>query len=177
MSGGDDPRHTRRLQTQSVLPLSMNLNTTASVWLGRNTRMLRMTWSKLARPGFSSTYVRQYSSGRTVKGIWRVLSYYHHVQVSDQSAEYDVLFLRQQGAKYSKWHLTPPVKPESLVKLSYGASLAASDLIGRHLLDRVTDSKGKGVTIHEPSLASYVINSARLATPVRPIPFDGASQV
>ena len=79
---------------------------------------------------------------------------------------YDVLFLRQQGLKYPKYHLTTPLRPESNIKLSYGASVAASELIGRQILDRVADSKGNPVTLYEPTLASYIINSERMATPV-----------
>ncbi|KYK57071.1 tRNA -methyltransferase [Drechmeria coniospora] len=82
--------------------------------------------------------------------------------------EHDVLFLRQQGAKYPKWHLTSPLRPGSRVKLSYGASMAAEDLIGRQLLDVVHDSGSHKVVLYEPTLSSYVINSERLATPIYP---------
>jgi tRNA A58 N-methylase Trm61 len=52
------------------------------------------------------------------------------------------------------------------VRLNYGATVAAEDLIGRNILDKVADNRGRAVTIHEPSLASYITNSERLATPV-----------
>ena len=83
-------------------------------------------------------------------------------------AEHDVLFLRQQGIRYPKWHLTSPLRPSKTVKLAYGASIPASDLIGRCLLDVTKDSKGNRVVLHEPSLASYIINSPRIATPIYP---------
>ncbi|KAH0493600.1 hypothetical protein TgHK011_000260 [Trichoderma gracile] len=92
---------------------------------------------------------RLFSSNRTIK-------------------EHDVLFLRQHGAKHAKWHLSAPLKPESRVKLSYGASIYGKDLIGRRILDIVRDSAGNSVVLHEPSLASYIINSERLATPIYP---------
>ncbi|KAF7548245.1 hypothetical protein G7Z17_g7187 [Cylindrodendrum hubeiense] len=92
---------------------------------------------------------RQYSSGHTVK-------------------ENDVLFLRQQGTNFPRWHLTAPLRPESRVRLAYGASVNASDLIGRNLLDVVPDSSGRDVVLHEPSMATYIINSARQATPIYP---------
>ncbi|KAF3066770.1 hypothetical protein CFAM422_009038 [Trichoderma lentiforme] len=82
--------------------------------------------------------------------------------------EFDVLFLRQHGAKHAKWHLSAPLKPESRVRLSYGAYIPGSELIGRRILDVVRDSAGNSVVLHEPSLASYIINSERLATPIYP---------
>ncbi|KAG5948388.1 hypothetical protein E4U53_006309 [Claviceps sorghi] len=82
--------------------------------------------------------------------------------------EHDVLFLRQQGLKYPKWHLTPPLRSSDTVKLSYGASLAAADLIGKHLLDTVQDSKGNRVVLQEPTLSSYIVNHERHATPIYP---------
>ncbi|KAL7804839.1 adenine-N(1)--methyltransferase [Trichoderma aethiopicum] len=96
-----------------------------------------------------SLLCRLYSSHRTIK-------------------EHDVLFLRQHGAKHAKWHLSAPLKPDARVKLSYGASLYGRDLIGRRVLDIVRDSAGNSVVLHEPSLASYIINSERLATPIYP---------
>ncbi|KAH6603284.1 trna adenine-n1--methyltransferase [Trichoderma cornu-damae] len=89
--------------------------------------------------------------------------------ISDRTiTEHDVLFLRQHGAKHAKWHLTAPLRPEARVRLSYGASIPATDLIGRRILDVVRDSAGHSVVLHEPSLASYIINSERLATPIYP---------
>ncbi|UNI22530.1 hypothetical protein JDV02_008411 [Purpureocillium takamizusanense] len=82
--------------------------------------------------------------------------------------EHDVLVLRQQGAKYAKWHLTAPLRPDSKVKLSYGESLSGDQLIGRRVLDVVRDSGGKNVVLHEATLATYIINSARMATPIYP---------
>ncbi|KAG6036953.1 hypothetical protein E4U41_005379 [Claviceps citrina] len=82
--------------------------------------------------------------------------------------EHDVLLLRQQGSKYPKWHLTAPLRPSDVVKLSYGASIPAADLIGKRILDVVQDSKGQRVVLQEPTLSSYVVNSARHATPIYP---------
>ncbi|OAA77266.1 hypothetical protein LEL_04089 [Akanthomyces lecanii RCEF 1005] len=101
--------------------------------------------SKLAR----STCQRSSSSYRTVK-------------------EFDVVFLRQQGVKFPKWHLTAPIRRDSRVRLSYGASVAASDLLGKQILERTVDDKGNAVAIHEPTLASYIVNSDRAATPIYP---------
>lgn len=78
-----------------------------------------------------------------------------------------MLFLRQQGVKFPKWHLTAPIRHDAHVKLSYGASVAASDLIGKQILERTVDDQGNTVAIHEPTLASYIVNSVRSATPVR----------
>ncbi|KAK2603812.1 hypothetical protein QQS21_004014 [Conoideocrella luteorostrata] len=82
--------------------------------------------------------------------------------------EHDVLFLRQQGLKYPKWHLTAPLRTDDNVKLSYGASIPAADLIGKKLLDTIHDSKGNHVVLQEPTLSSYIVNSERHATPIYP---------
>ncbi|KAF4344268.1 tRNA (adenine-N(1)-)-methyltransferase [Fusarium beomiforme] len=82
--------------------------------------------------------------------------------------ENDVLFLRQQGTKAPKWHLTSPLRADKKIRLNYGASINSSDLIGRRVLDVVTDTSGRPVTLHEPTLASYIINSPRPATPIYP---------
>ncbi|PNY26172.1 tRNA (Adenine(58)-N(1))-methyltransferase TrmI [Tolypocladium capitatum] len=103
----------------------------------------------LCRLSTTARSFRSFSSSRTIK-------------------EHDVLFLRQQGAKYPKWHLTAPLRPDARVKLSYGATVPAAALIGRNLLDVVRDSGGHNVVLHEPTLAGYVINSERLATPIYP---------
>ncbi|KAF4983390.1 hypothetical protein FZEAL_1119 [Fusarium zealandicum] len=92
---------------------------------------------------------RLYSSSRTIQ-------------------ENDVVFLRQHGKKYPKWHLTSPLRADSRIKLAYGASINSSDLIGRRVLDVVPDSSGYNVVLHQPSMASYIINSPRLATPIYP---------
>ncbi|KAK5995905.1 tRNA (adenine(58)-N(1))-methyltransferase TrmI-like protein [Cladobotryum mycophilum] len=103
----------------------------------------------LKRPNKLPLLRRFYSCCRTVK-------------------EYDVLFLRQHGPKHAKWHLTAPLRSGARVRLSYGASVPASDLIGRRLLDIVRDSSNNSVVLHEPTLASYIVNSERLATPIYP---------
>ncbi|KAG4281448.1 hypothetical protein FPRO06_10353 [Fusarium proliferatum] len=80
----------------------------------------------------------------------------------------DVLFLRQQGTKAPKWHLTSPLRADTKIRLGYGASIGSSELIGRQVLDVLNDSSGRPVTLHEPTLASYIINSPRQATPIYP---------
>ncbi|KAF4451867.1 tRNA (adenine-N(1)-)-methyltransferase TrmI [Fusarium austroafricanum] len=107
-----------------------------------------------ARPsafaGCSSTILRRlYSSSRIIQ-------------------KNDVLFLRQQGIKAPKWHLTSPLRADTKIRLGYGASINSSELIGRRVLDVLTDSSGRPVTLHEPTLASYIINSPRQATPIYP---------
>ncbi|KAM3501155.1 hypothetical protein MY10362_005789 [Beauveria mimosiformis] len=82
--------------------------------------------------------------------------------------EFDVLFLRQRGVKYPRWHLTAPIRRDTRVRLSYGASVSASDLIGKQMLDRTVDDKGNDVAVYEPTLASYIVNSDRVATPIYP---------
>ncbi|KAF4591934.1 tRNA (adenine-N(1)-)-methyltransferase [Ophiocordyceps camponoti-floridani] len=84
--------------------------------------------------------------------------------------EHDVVLLRQQGPKCPKWILTAPVRAGGRVKLAMGRSVAADDLLGRRLLDRVLDSGGSPVVIHEASLTNYVLhsNSSRLVTPIYP---------
>lgn len=116
-----------------------------------------------------STCKRSSSSYRTVKGPLPFLSVSKGVLVptNPRGSEFDVVFLRQQGVKFPKWHLTAPIRRDSRVRLSYGASVAASDLLGKQILDRTVDDKGNAVAIHEPTLASYVVNSDRAATPVR----------
>lgn len=88
----------------------------------------------------------------------------HH---ANSPPENDVLFLRQQGKRAPKWHLTAPLRADSRIRLSYGGSVNSSDLIGRSVLDTVVDSSGRSVVLHEPSMASYIINSSRYATPVQ----------
>ncbi|CAG9994078.1 unnamed protein product [Clonostachys byssicola] len=84
--------------------------------------------------------------------------------------EHDVVLLRQRGDKRAKWKLTPALRDDEShrIKLSYGAHVRAQDLIGRRYLDTVTDSAGREVAIHEASMASYIVNSERMATPIYP---------
>ncbi|KAM3436163.1 hypothetical protein MY4824_004468 [Beauveria thailandica] len=85
-----------------------------------------------------------------------------------QPTEFDVLFLRQQGVKYPRWHLTAPIRRDTRVRLSYGASVSANDLIGKPMLERAVDDQGNAVAVYEPTLASYIVNSDRVATPIYP---------
>lgn len=54
------------------------------------------------------------------------------------------------------------------MKLSYGATLSPRDLVGRRVLDEVTDSTGRECVLHDPSMSSYIMESARMATPIYP---------
>ncbi|KAM0495302.1 hypothetical protein ACHAP8_008148 [Fusarium lateritium] len=80
----------------------------------------------------------------------------------------DVLFLRQKGTRGPKWRLTSPLRPDARIRLGYGATVNASDLIGRHVLDSVVDSSDRKVDIHEPTMGAYILNSERHATPIYP---------
>ncbi|KAK2017828.1 hypothetical protein LZ32DRAFT_576140 [Colletotrichum eremochloae] len=81
-------------------------------------------------------------------------------------AEHDVIILRQRGAKEPKIHLSPPLRPDTPIKLAYGASINTSDIIGKTFSDTVNDSDGRNVRFLEASLAQYIANSPRVATPV-----------
>jgi tRNA A58 N-methylase Trm61 len=82
--------------------------------------------------------------------------------------ENDVLFLRQKGTRGPKWRLTSPLRPDARIRLGYGATINASDLIGRRVLDSVVDSSDRKVDIHEPTMGAYILNSERHATPIYP---------
>ncbi|KAM6509132.1 hypothetical protein FSOLCH5_012120 [Fusarium solani] len=110
---------------------------------------MRLAGPSVLRGRLCMPFCRFYSSSRTIQ-------------------ENDVLFLRQQGKRAPKWHLTAPLRADSRIRLSYGGSVNSSDLIGRSVLDTVVDSSGRSVVLHEPSMASYIINSARYATPIYP---------
>ncbi|KAK1982314.1 adenine-N(1)--methyltransferase [Colletotrichum cereale] len=92
---------------------------------------------------------RFYSSGRSIR-------------------EHDVVILRQRGVKEPKFHLSPPLGPDTPIKLTYGASVNASDIIGKTFSDTVNDSGGREVRLLEASLAQYISNSPRVATPIYP---------
>lgn len=64
--------------------------------------------------------------------------------------------------------MTAPLRADSHVKLSYGASIPAADLIGKNILDAVHDNKGHRVVLQEPTLSSYIVHSERHATPIYP---------
>ncbi|KAK1962890.1 hypothetical protein LY78DRAFT_749400 [Colletotrichum sublineola] len=74
--------------------------------------------------------------------------------------------LRNRGAKEPKIHLSPPLRPDTPIKLAYGASINTSDIIGKTFSDTVNDSGGRNVRFLEASLAQYIANSPRVATPV-----------
>ncbi|KAK2056102.1 hypothetical protein LY76DRAFT_549055 [Colletotrichum caudatum] len=83
-----------------------------------------------------------------------------------KKAEHDVIILRQRGAKEPKIHLSPPLRPDTPIKLAYGAIVNASDIIGKTFSDTIVDSVGRDVRFLEASLAQYIANSPRVATPV-----------
>lgn len=64
--------------------------------------------------------------------------------------------------------MTAPLRADSSVKLSYGASIQAAELIGKNILNVVQDSKGNRVVLQEPTLSSYIVNNERHATPIYP---------
>jgi tRNA A58 N-methylase Trm61 len=81
--------------------------------------------------------------------------------------EHDVLQLRQKKPyAFAKQHLSPILRPDTTIKLDYGATLQGSDLIGRPIPSIVTDSKGYPVRLAEVTLSQYLTNQPRVATPV-----------
>ncbi|KAI9155217.1 tRNA (adenine(58)-N(1))-methyltransferase TrmI [Paramyrothecium foliicola] len=108
------------------------------------------------------------SIGRTALGRASKCLSRRHFSSDRTVKELDVLYLRQNGQKYPHWHLTKPLQAGARVKLSFGASIPASDLIGRKILDTIVDSKGNRVILHEATTGSYIVNSERYATPIYP---------
>ncbi|OLN89790.1 tRNA (adenine(58)-N(1))-methyltransferase TrmI [Colletotrichum chlorophyti] len=82
--------------------------------------------------------------------------------------EHDVVVLRQRGPREAKFHLSPPVRQDNRIKLTYGATVNGSDIIGKRFTECITDSGGRNVRLYEASLAQYVANSPRVATPIYP---------
>ncbi|OBR03904.1 tRNA (Adenine-N(1)-)-methyltransferase [Colletotrichum higginsianum IMI 349063] len=82
--------------------------------------------------------------------------------------EHDVVILRQRGNKDPKFHLSPPLRPDAPIKLAYGAKVNASEIIGKSFTDLIHDSDGRDVRLTEASLAQYIANSPRVATPIYP---------
>ncbi|KZL64123.1 tRNA (adenine-N(1)-)-methyltransferase [Colletotrichum tofieldiae] len=87
---------------------------------------------------------------------------------SQSIREHDVVILRQRGTKEPKFHLSPPLRPDAPIKLAYGAKVNASDIIGKNFSDSIHDSGGRDVRLREASLAQYIANSPRVATPIYP---------
>ncbi|KAK0376421.1 tRNA (Adenine-N(1)-)-methyltransferase [Colletotrichum limetticola] len=87
---------------------------------------------------------------------------------SHATREHDVVILRQRGTKEPKFHLSPPLRTNAAIKLSYGSKVNASDIIGKSYLDSIKDSGGRNVRLLEASLGQYVANSPRVATPIYP---------
>ncbi|OHE97389.1 tRNA (Adenine-N(1)-)-methyltransferase [Colletotrichum orchidophilum] len=102
--------------------------------------LLRRTKPSLRRP---------YSSGHAIR-------------------EHDVIILRQRGTKEPKFHLSPPLRTDTVIKLSYGSKVNGSDIIGKTFSDSIKDSSGRNVRFLEASLGQYVANSPRVATPIYP---------
>ncbi|KAH6669125.1 adenine-N(1)--methyltransferase [Plectosphaerella plurivora] len=90
-------------------------------------------------------------------------------QSSRVAQEHDVLLLRQsQPRSLAKFQLSPSLRPDTVVKLSHGATLRGSDIIGRPIPSVVTDSKGHVVRLSEVTLSQYLTNQPRVATPIYP---------
>ncbi|KAK1471553.1 tRNA (Adenine-N(1)-)-methyltransferase [Colletotrichum cuscutae] len=99
---------------------------------------------------------------RTKPSLCRAYSSSHAIR------EHDVVILRQRGTKEPKFHLSPPLRTNAAIKLSYGSKVNASDIIGKSYLDSIKDSGGRNVRLLEASLGQYVANSPRVATPIYP---------
>ncbi|KAK1469553.1 tRNA (Adenine-N(1)-)-methyltransferase [Colletotrichum melonis] len=99
---------------------------------------------------------------RTKPSLCRAYSSSHTIR------EHDVVILRQRGTKEPKFHLSPPLRTNAAIKLSYGSKVNASDIIGKSYLDSIKDSGGRNVRLLEASLGQYVANSPRVATPIYP---------
>ncbi|KAF4785005.1 tRNA (Adenine-N(1)-)-methyltransferase [Colletotrichum scovillei] len=99
---------------------------------------------------------------RTKPSLCRAYSSSHAIR------EHDVVILRQRGTKEPKFHLSPPLRTDAAIKLSYGSKFNASDIIGKSYLDSIKDSGGRNVRLLEASLGQYVANSPRVATPIYP---------
>ncbi|CAI0653466.1 unnamed protein product, partial [Colletotrichum noveboracense] len=90
------------------------------------------------------------------------------VPVRQLGTEHDVIVLRQRGDREAKFHLSPPLRRDGKIKLSYGARLDGSDVIGKTFTDAVKDTTGRDVRLQQVTLAQYVSNSPRVATPIYP---------
>ncbi|KAF3808360.1 hypothetical protein GCG54_00012998 [Colletotrichum gloeosporioides] len=90
------------------------------------------------------------------------------VPVRQLGTEHDVIVLRQRGDREAKFHLSPPLRRDGKIKLSYGARLDGSDVIGKTFTDAVKDTTGRDVRLQQVTLAQYVSNSPRIATPIYP---------
>lgn len=77
-----------------------------------------------------------------------------------------MIILRQRGPREPKFHLSNPLRKDTSIKLTYGAKVNGSDIIGKDFSDSITDSDGRNVRLLEASLAQYIANSPRVATPV-----------
>ncbi|KAJ0272094.1 hypothetical protein Brms1b_003649 [Colletotrichum noveboracense] len=73
-----------------------------------------------------------------------------------------------RGDREAKFHLSPPLRRDGKIKLSYGARLDGSDVIGKTFTDAVKDTTGRDVRLQQVTLAQYVSNSPRVATPIYP---------
>ncbi|KAG7126973.1 Oxidase ustYa like protein [Verticillium longisporum] len=83
--------------------------------------------------------------------------------------EHDVLLLRQKGARNAtKRQVTPPIRSDTTFKAAWGVHVNGSDLIGRTLPCTIQDSKGNNMRLSEVTLAQYVTNIPRVATPIYP---------
>ncbi|KAF9870780.1 hypothetical protein CkaCkLH20_11679 [Colletotrichum karsti] len=121
----------------------------------------RMQWEaeKEAREQWRQTnYSLDVILGKMCRG-WKSKKFHH---------QHDVIVLRQRGTREAKFHLSPPLRHDTPIKLNYGAKVNGSDIIGKTFTDSITDTDGRDVKLQEVTLAQYVTNSARVATPIYP---------
>ncbi|KAM0283270.1 hypothetical protein ACHAQH_002564 [Verticillium albo-atrum] len=83
--------------------------------------------------------------------------------------EHDVLLLRQKGAKNAtKRQITPPIQLDTTFKAAWGVRVNGSELIGKTLPCTISDNNGNDMRLSEATLAQYVTNIPRVATPIYP---------
>lgn len=76
--------------------------------------------------------------------------------------------MRQKGPKNAtKLQITTPIRAGDSVKLGYGARVEASELLGKPVPYAFKDTYGRSVRLREATLAQYLTNQPRVATPVR----------
>lgn len=140
-----------------------------------NTMPPRLIPSRYIRQTHLPSLRRSFHPDRTIQGTFHIFrpppSHRRRSwQLTLPRPEYDVLLLKQSLPRAAKWRFTPPLRNEPSaappIKLTYGATVAHKDLIGRKLLDVVKDTRGQDVTLYEGSLASHVQAMDRCATPV-----------
>ena len=64
--------------------------------------------------------------------------------------------------------LTPPLKPDSIIRLKFGRTVRGADIIGQQIRSRICDSGNRRSIILEASLGTYVTHTRRSVTPLYP---------